>query len=132
MAKYTGDLLVIKFGTLDVSGQARSLEINQSVDEIDVTTYGSSDREYITGMGDRTASLEILDDDTSSLVRNALRVGQSGSLSWWPQGTASGKPAFSVGTAVVTEQNASFPYDDAVQYSQTIRLSGAVTEGTVA
>lgn len=131
MAKYTGKDMVIFFGTVNVSGQGRQLEISQSADEIDVTTYGSDDKEFIVGMLEREGSLEILDDDTNSLIRTKTAPGSSGSLVWFPQGSVSGKPRFDVGTAVVREQNLSYPYDDAVMMDVTLRLSGAVTETSV-
>jgi hypothetical protein len=122
--------MVVKFGTLDISGQGRNLEIGQTADEIDVTTYGSDDKEYIVGMIERDGSLEVLDDSGSSAIRIALQPGSTNSLVWFPIGTASGNPKFSVGTAVVKEQNLSYPYDDAVMLNTNIRLSGAVVEGT--
>lgn len=131
MAKYTGKDMVIFFGTVNISGQGRQLEIGQSADEIDVTTYGSDDKEFIVGMLEREASLEVLDDDTSSQIRTVTQAGSSSSLIWFPQGSVTGKPKFSVGTAVVREQNISYPYDDAVMMDLTLRLSGAVTETTV-
>lgn len=130
MAKYTGKDMVVKLGTVDVSGQGRSFEVAQSADEVDVTTYGSDDKEFIAGMIERTGTLEVLDDDTNTLIRNATKPGTSGSLTWFPQGTASGNPKFSVATAVVLGQDLSYPYDDAVVMSINLRLSGAVTEGT--
>lgn len=130
MAKYTGKDMVAKFGTLSVAGQGRNLEVSQSADEIDVTTYGSTAKEFITGLLERSASLEILDDSGSSTIRTAFTPGSANSLTWFPLGTASGNPKFSVGTAVVTQADISYPYDDAVLISVEMRLSGAVTEGT--
>lgn len=130
MAKYTGKDMVVKFGTVSVSGQGRNLEISQSGDEIDVTTYGSTDKEFITGLADRSATLEVLDDNASTLVRTAMKVGSASSLTWFPQGTVAGKPMRSVGTATVTSADESYPYDDAVLISVGLRLNGAVTEGT--
>ena len=119
----------MKFGTLSVAGQGRNLEVSQSADEIDVTTYGSTAKEFITGLIERSASLEILDDSTSSTIRQAFTPGSANSLTWFPIGTASGNPKFSVGTAVITQADISNPYDDAVLISCEMRLSGAVTEG---
>ena len=130
IAKYTGQDMYITFAGTNISGQGRNLEISQSADEIDVTTYGSTDKEYIVGMLDRDASIEILDDDTSNTIRVKMTPGSSGTLIWYPLGTVAGKPKFTVGTAVVTEANISYPYDDAVLLSCSMRLSGAVTEGT--
>lgn len=121
----------IFFGTVDVSGQGRSFEVSQSADEIDATTYGSDDKEYIVGMIERDSSLEVLDDNASAAIRNATKPGQTGQLKWFPQGSASGKPVFTVGTALVREQNISYPYDDVVLLSCSIRLSGSVVESTV-
>lgn len=130
MAKYTGKDMVVKFGTVSVSGQGRNLEISQSADEIDTTTYGSNDKEFIVGLADRSATLEILDDDASTLVRNALKPGSVSSLTWFPKGTVAGRPMRSVGTATVTSADESYPYDDVVLISCGLRLSGSVTEGT--
>lgn len=130
MGKYTGKDMVVKFGTWSVAGYGRNLEVSQSADEVDVTAYGSSAHEYIAGMLDRSATLEVLDDATAAGLRNAMVPGSSSSLTWFPIGTGSGDPKFSVGTAVVTEANLQYPYDDAVLMNVTFRLSGAVTEGT--
>lgn len=121
----------IFLGTVEISGQGRSFEVSQSADEIDATTYGSEDKEYIVGMVERDSSLEVLDDTTSATIRNATKPGQSGPLKWFPQGSAVGKPSFLVGTALVREQNMSYPYDDVVLLSCTIRLSGPVVESVV-
>ena len=131
MTKYTGKDMVLKFGTLSVAGQGRNFEVNQSADEVEVTTYGSTDKEYVAGLTDRSATLEVLDgNDASNPIRAKFRPGSSDSLTWFPIGTASGNPKFAVGTAVVTEANVSYPYDDAVLIQCTMRLSGAVTEST--
>ena len=130
MAKYTGRNMVVKFGTVNVAGQGRNLDISQSANELDVTSYGSTAQEFIAGLTERSATLEILDDDTASLIRTSTQAGSVGSLTWFPQGTTAGLPKFSVGTAVITEQNLQYPYDDVVLMNVSMRLSGAVTEGT--
>lgn len=128
MAKYTGTNMVIKFGTTNVSGQGRNLEVSQTTDEIDVTTYGSTDKEFILGKTEREGTLEVLDDAASSAIRQVLGVGSIGSLTWFPQGTTSGLPKLSCATVLVREQNLAYPYDDAVTASVTLRLSGPVVE----
>jgi predicted secreted protein len=118
------------FGGVSVAGYGRSLEVNQQAADIDVTTYGDANQEFIAGVVGRSATLQILDDNASSTVRTKFSPGSSGTLIWAPIGTTTGNPKFTVGTAVVTEANVSYPYDDAVVISVTMRLSGAVTEGT--
>jgi predicted secreted protein len=118
------------FGGVSVAGQGRSLEVSQTANDIDVTSYGSTDQEFITGLVGRTATLQILDDSASSTVRAKFSPGSAGTLIWAPIGTGSGNPKFTVGTARVTEANLSYPYDDAVIIAVSMRLSGAVTEST--
>ena len=130
MVKYTGKDMRIFFGTVDISGQGRSLEIEQEANEIDATTYGSSDNEYIVGKTDRSASLEVLDDSASTAIRNALTVGTTNSMTWFPQGTASGLPKHTAGTVVVRSNNMSYPHDDVVTMGVDLRISGRPTEGT--
>lgn len=130
MSKYTGKDMAVRFGTLSVAGQGRNLEVSQSSDEVDVTSYGSAAKEFVAGLIERSASLEILDDSASSTVRQAFTPGSANSLSWFPIGIGSGNPKLSCATAVVLEANVSYPYDDAVLISVNMRLSGAVTEGT--
>ena len=128
--KYSGKDMYATFGGVSVAGFGRSLEVNQQANDIDVSTYGTQDQEFIAGPVGRSATLQVLDDADASTVRQKFGPGSTGTLIWAPQGTGSGKPKFTVGTAVVTEANISYPYDDAVVIDVTLRLSGNVTEGT--
>lgn len=122
--------MYVSFLGTSVAGQGRQLEVNQQANDIDVTTYGSSDQEFIAGLIGRTATLSVLDDSGSATIRNKFTPGSTGTLIWAPLGTGSGKPRHTNGTAVVTEANISYPYDDAVVIAVTMRLSGAVAEDT--
>lgn len=128
--KYSGKDMYASFAGTSVAGFGRSLEVSQQATDIDVSTYGSVDQEFIAGPVGRSATLEVLDDSDSSTVRQKFGPGSTGTLIWGPQGSGSGKPKFVVGTAVVTEANISYPYDDAVVISVTLRLSGSVQETT--
>jgi hypothetical protein len=94
--KYTGKDMAVRFGTFSVAGAGRQLEVSQSADEIDVTTYGSTDKEFLAGFIDRSATLDILDDSTNSAIRNAFKTGTSNSLAWFPIGVGTGNPKFNV------------------------------------
>jgi predicted secreted protein len=130
VTKYTGKDMFVRFGTLSIAGQGRNLEVNQAADEIEVTSYGSAAKEYVAGLVDRSATLQVLDDNASNVVRQALAPGTTSSLTWFPIGTPSGNPKFAAATAVITGQNLSYPYDDAVLFECTMRISGAVVEST--
>ena len=128
MAKYTGKDMVVTFAGVDISGQGRNLEVSEEADEVNVTTYGSDDKEFIPGMTERDATMEVLDDASSATIRQTVGIGSAGTLRWQPLGTAAGKPRFTVGTAFVRSRSLSYPYDDAVLMNCTLRLSGAVSE----
>ena len=120
--KYSGKDMYASFGGTSVAGFGRNLEINQQANDIDVSTYGTVDQEFIAGPVGRSATLQILDDADSSAVRTKFTPGSTGTLIWAPVGTTSGKPKFTVGTAVVTEANISYPYDDAVVIEVTMQV----------
>lgn len=129
--KYTGKDMVIKYGTLSVAGQGRNLQIQEAADELDVTAYGSTDKEFIVGLVDRQGSIDILDANTpSDPIRLAFKSGTSNSMTWFPIGTASGNPKFSCGTVLCKGLTLSYPYDGAVLLNVSLRFSGAVTEAT--
>jgi hypothetical protein len=130
MAKYTGEDLVVTFKGTDVSGAGRALEVTEEATEIDVTTYGSVDNEYlVTKKKDRTASFTVLDDAGSTTTEELFEVGTSGTLVYSPEGTVAGKRKRTV-TALVLRSRKSFPHDDVTQFAVDFRLTGAITKGT--
>jgi hypothetical protein len=129
--KYTGKDMVVRYGTLSVAGQGRNLQVQETAAEIDVTTYGSTDEEFIVGLVDRQGSLDILDgNDPSNAIRAAFTTGTANSMTWFPIGTASGNPKFSCGTVLIKGSTKSYPYDGAVLLNVSLRFSGPVTEAT--
>lgn len=131
MAKYTGEAMVVKYGTTDVSANGRQLEVEETADEVDTTTYGSTEKEFITGMVERTATLEVLDEDSANAaIRSVFKVGTSNSLTWYPKGTNAGNQKFSAATTNVLSRSFTYPYDEAVLMSCNLRISGPVVEGT--
>lgn len=130
MAKYISEDLVASFKGTNISGNARALEVDESVTEIDVTTYGSADAEYlVTKKNQRTARMTILDDAGSTIVEELFAPGSSGTLEYSPEGTAAGKRKRTV-IANVLKSTKTYPHDDAAQFSVDWRLSGSITKGT--
>lgn len=130
MTKYSGEDLVITWQGHDISGVSRALEIEEETTEIDVTAYGSEDYEYITTKKkQRRGSFTVMDSRGSAgtMLEALLNAGQSGTLTWSPEGTATGNRLKTV-EAVILRSRKSYPHDDAVSFSTEIRLSGGVTE----
>lgn len=130
MAKYTGEDMVVTFKGTDVSGAGRALEVTEEASEIDVTTYGSADREYlVTSKKERTASFTVLDDAGATATEELFEVGTSGTLVYSPEGITAGTRKRTV-TALVLRSRKTFPHDDVVQFAVDFRLTGAITKGT--
>lgn len=130
MTKYAGEDLVLNWKASNISGVSRSLEIEEETKEIDVTTYGADDYEYITTQKkNRRASFTVLDSVDGSTTEDLLAAGQSGTLIYSPEGTATGKRKKTV-QAVILRSRKTYPHDDAVQFNTEMRLSGAIA-GTV-
>lgn len=130
MAKYTGEDLVITFKGTDVSGAGRALEVTEEATEVDVTTYGSLDMEYlVTKKKERTASFTVLDDAGATTTEEMFEVGTQGTLTYSPEGTSTGKRKRTV-QALVLRSRKSFPHDDVVQFAVDFRLTGAIAKGT--
>lgn len=130
--KYSGEDVVVKFNSNDISGEGRALEISEAADEIDVTCYGDVDKAYISGKTDRNFSITILDKVNGTAATDAetlLETGTSGTLEWAPEGTASGKRR-RFGSAIVLRNRKTFPHDGAVQFAIDGRISGSITKGT--
>lgn len=132
MTKYTGEDMVLQFAGTNISGASRALEINEEVNELDATTYGSADREYLmTKKRNRDGSFTILDDAGATATENLLDVGTTGTLEWAPEGTAAGKRKRTC-TALILRSRKTFPHDDITQFAVNFRLSGSITKGTYA
>lgn len=128
MAKYTGEDMVLTFKGTNISGSSRALQINEEVTELDVTTYGSPDREYLlTKKRNRDGSFTILDTAGASTIEDLLDVGSSGTLEWSPEGTAVGMRKRTA-TVLVRRSQKSHPHDDATQFNIDFRLSGSVVK----
>ena len=132
MTKYAGEDLVITWQGENISGVSRALEIEEETTEIDVTTYGSDDYEYITTRKKQhRGSFTVLDSKGSAgtAIEALLNAGASGTLVWSPEGTATGNRRKEV-QAVILRSRKSYPHDDAVSFQTEIRLSGSITSGT--
>lgn len=124
MTAYTGKNLYISFGGTVVSGKQRTLSKNGSMDTVDTTSGADTDKSYATTLRDATFDITILDDGTAGAnARQALAEGNSGTLIYGPEGTATGKPKYEC-YAHVTSFNTSYPYDGEVEFQVSLQKSG--------
>lgn len=136
MAAVHGRLTVVKVddsgGTLrDISNQVRNSSLQNSAQEIDVTAYQDTARQYISDFPDGTFNLE---GNANATVMGYLYgiLGQAATVSveYGPEGSASGKRKYTF-EAVLTQLNdAGASTGQANQFTATFRVAGAVTVGT--
>jgi len=131
--------------TLDTSGgtpttistYCNSLEINQELDEVDVTAFGAtSDRDYISGFSSATVSMggpwtRALDNHMSPIYA-AMKAGTLASVTlvYGPEGSDSGDVKY---TCELTKMSWSGPkaaIDNAQEWTAEFRVTGAVTVTT--
>ena len=129
MAAYRGASVYVSFGGVDISGDGRSISIEESADALDSSKWGTTRRTKVAGLEDASGSLEALDSTGAwGTAWNAIAVGSEGTLIIQPEGTGSGLRELSM-TALITARSLSLPYDDLSMLSMSFEVSGAVTEG---
>ena len=109
---------------------ATSVGIPAEVETAEVSTLGDDDKVYVTGLRDRTISIEGKWDGTVDGYLSGLLGGTPRSWKVFPAGSAAGRPFYS-GSAILTSFEVSADVGDAVGFSAEFQNSGGVTRGTV-
>ena len=130
--EYSGTALVVKWLGTAITGEQRTFRTSESADEIDATAGADVFKTYLPGPRDGEASITILDaaGTAGTATWSKLAPQQTGTLQWYPNGTAAGQPVLACATAVSLGRDREFPYDGVVSIDARWRLSTSVTEGT--
>ena len=125
MARYTGKDLYIMFKGILITGDQRTFDVNRNIDMVDMSAGSDTDRSHLTTLADADFALSLLDDRDAagSATITALALGQAGTLTYGPQGTAVGLPKYEC-QATVLSQNLSFPFDGEVELNATLQKNG--------
>ncbi len=115
MAIYTGKDLVVMHGSNTLT-HVRSASVSPSIGTVEVTAAADTAKSFITTTVGFEATVELLEDDTTSLTDSELVVGTSAVLKIQPEGTGVGLIEYT-GTALVTSYEHSSPYDGVVAIS---------------
>lgn len=128
MPHYRGKDVVVTFNAVVISGDGRSASLKQSADALDDTTYGVDEKTKLAGLEDGSGSFAGLDSTGDwSAVWDEVAVGQTATMLIHPEGTGVGLREVSF-TAIVTERDLDWPYDDLATFSMSFEISGAVSE----
>lgn len=118
----------------NLSAFSNSLSVEQSLEEVDVTTYGTVDKLYMAGLRDGTFSFNVMYDDgvwaqTPQGLLNSL-LNRAAAWRIRPLGAGSTKPEISF-DGFITSLTENFANDStAVGAEISIRNSTAVTRTT--
>lgn len=113
-------------------GEVKSWSIDTQMGTIDVSTIGSTFKEFLVGQASWSGSLELFYDPADAaqeqLASDAL-AGELIELHIYPAGKGAGKPELS-GSALITGWNPSGAVEDAVGLSLSFQGSAALTNTT--
>ena len=134
MARYTGKDLYVQWvysgGTVELNGDFRTLTVSEETDTDDASAGADTHRSYEPTLGDTTIELEMLDNDAAfNTVWPALKPQTKGTLTWGPQGTATGKPKRSV-PALVNSRDHEIPYDGMVNITVEFQAQDWISDST--
>jgi hypothetical protein len=120
-------------GTVDLTGDSRDLSIGEQANDIDVTTRGNAQmdaRDYLTDSPERTWQLQSLDTRGTAQGWHQLSIGDTGTLRWYDEGTATGK-RMEQAAATVQQRNRTYPYNNATTIDLQGKLTSAITQTLV-
>jgi hypothetical protein len=106
MTDYTGASLYAEFDGVAISADFRRFELPIRIGDTDASAGGDEYESFLTTRKRLEWTAEFLEQVGSgtaggNAAREKLRVGVEGSLIWGPQGTASGKPKYSMYLAIL-------------------------------
>ena len=128
MARHNLKNMVVKNGA-DVIDGVRSLEIEETVSDVDLTAAGDAWQDHDTGIPGWTASMMVLLDHESA-ANQTLRAGDVITFSGYTEGDASGKTYWS-GSASVLSHKLGGSFDGEATRDYSLKGKGALSSATV-
>ncbi len=124
-----GRVVAVSIDGDDLSAYVNSVEFDRTADSHDVTTFGRASRVYQSGLGDGSATVEGIYDDTESTGPGAILRALVGvaavELVYRPEGVGVGRPSSTV-DVIVTKYDETSPVADMISWSAELQLSDAI------
>lgn len=138
MAKFVGRNIRVKVGTVDLTDHIASVDVTQTVDEIETTAFNQASRSRIAGLQDASVTLSFHSDYDASSVNATLEAAFGGTSTvtvlagtTLNQGTASSTaPLFSIPVLVSQTSVVSAQTGDLSTFDVTFPAVGAITKST--
>jgi len=128
MATLVGKDGVVKIGSNTI-GEIRTYSLEQTMDVIEDSTIGDTDRTYTSGLKTFSGSMDVYFDDTDTGQLD-VQVGDTGTINVQGEGDTTGDHQLS-GSIIVTGRTITASFDGMVEASISFQGTGALTEGTV-
>lgn len=134
-------LSVVKLDTAggvltDVSTYCNKMEVPRELDLLDVTTFGATSKQYLSGFADGSVSMggpwtRALDNHMSPIF-TAFRAGTVDSVSfeYGPEGSDSGDVKYSGELIMTGYQGPQASVESAQEWAAEFKVTGNVTVGT--
>jgi hypothetical protein len=74
MQNNAGFQLQVSSAYVDLTNHVQSITINRNFDELEVTSMGSSGRQYVAGLETSTIAVDLLNDDATASVMQTLNT----------------------------------------------------------
>lgn len=121
--------------TTDLSGSSRTISIDESGNEQDVSTrddYIANATAFISTPPQRTVKLDGIDTtpQSSRTWQSSITVGSSGRVAVYPLGSSPTGLPYEIGNVVCSKKSYDSPHDNGAKYSVEWRVNGAWTSGT--
>lgn len=134
MAAFSGSAMYLAWvytgGTVLLNTDFRQFDWTPSLALIESTAGADTFREYISGIGEGgDISLSCVMQSAGTALITALARGNSGTILYGPEGTATGKPKSTI-PAISKGPAYSQPYDDVVEFKLSWQQSAAETNTT--
>ena len=128
MATLVGKDGVVKIGSNTI-GEIRTYSLEQTMDVIEDSTIGDTDRTYTSGLKTFSGSMDVYFDDTDTGQLD-VQVGDTGTINVQVEGDTTGDHQLS-GSIIVTGRTITASFDGMVEASISFQGTGALTEDTV-
>ena len=119
-------------GSVFLEDDYRSLDVTEGVQDANSTAGNDTYAGHLATYIDASASFEMVGTAGSGTVHwTKLAPRSAGTLVWFPEGTAQGKPKHTA-AAYISKRDRSYPYADVVTVSLGFQFDGAITDAEVA
>jgi hypothetical protein len=124
---------VFLLNAVDISAFMDTLTVTESVDSLDVTTFGNNGHRKRGGLTDGNLAIGGVYDSTASGPHDVLKplIGTVVAFAWRPEGTGAALPTVT-GNVLVQNYAESAPVADIIRWTASLEIDGDVTDANQA